>query len=547
MSNDVSKARLRRARSWLRRVDSTHDDPTVRRNRILAVLMALLLWALTLYLGGPEPLLAEVARPSDLLPFLGQSVSLLVSLFAIGLYLSVLRPALLTTPRRVLLLATVALLSTALARITIYGLQTSQTLPAESVGFLLPLPLAPLLVTILLDGAAGIAVGLWTSLVMYGMAERSLPILVAGMIATAIGAATAGHLRTRAQIMRAGLLIGLSEVTCVFAVTAVGWEQAEVTVVVQQAAACLLSGTLSAVLALLVLPLFEFLFRITTDVTLLEISDLGHPLLQRLAIEAPGTYHHSLVVATLAHAAADEIGANALLARVGSYYHDIGKLTKPHFFAENLRDSYNPHDRLSPSMSALIVTGHVKEGLSLATFHKLPEPILAIIREHHGTSVVTFFHHKARQQQEQERERQTGGAGWMGGALLVEESAFRHGGPKPASRESAIISLADAVEAATRSLERPTRSALGGVVDEIVLGKFRDGQLDECGLTLAELPQVKGSFVSTLVNMLHVRMAYPRDEDNDTQPTAPPPGEHPGAAETERHPDEPGTEPGAGR
>jgi putative nucleotidyltransferase with HDIG domain len=238
----------------------------------------------------------------------------------------------------------------------------------------------------------------------------------------------------------------------------------------------------------------------------MELSDLGHPLLQRLAFEAPGTYHHSLMVANLAQAAADEIGANPILARVGAYFHDIGKLTKPSFFTENIQGAENPHDSLAPSMSALLVMAHVKEGLSLAMLHKLPKAVMDIIQQHHGTGLVAYFHHKAGRQAEASAQQRPGRTG----AVAVDQSPYRYPGPRPVSREASIIMLADAVEAASRSLEKPTPTHIGELVDRLVVNRFESSQLDESTMTLVELARVKQAFVLCLASMLHSRIAYPR-------------------------------------
>ncbi len=222
-------------------------------------------------------------------------------------------------------------------------------------------------------------------------------------------------------------------------------------------------------------------------------------------MEAPGTYHHSLILANLAQAAADDIGANSLLARVCAYFHDVGKLTKPDFFAENLNQRGNPHDDLPPSMSTLVITSHVKEGLSLAMMHKLPTPVKAVIQEHHGTSLVSCFHHKAKSQKESEV---------AGGNDRIDEGDFRYAGPRPSFKESAIICLADSVEAASRSIEKTTPGHIEQLVTAIVNSKLTDGQLDDCELSLQELTRVKRSFVFTLTNMLHGRVPYPKDDDN---------------------------------
>ena len=272
-------------------------------------------------------------------------------------------------------------------------------------------------------------------------------------------------------------------------------------VIAGQAAAGFASGMACAFLASLLIPLFEFLFGITTDLTLLELTDLGHPLLQRLAIEAPGSYHHSIVVANLGQSAASRIGANALLIRVAGYFHDIGKLVKPEFYTENQHTRENPHDDLSPSMSALVIKSHVKEGVALARQFKLPACVIDAIEQHQGTGLVSFFYHRARQLQEESK-----------GDTEVNEGDYRYDGPRPRSREMAILSLADAVEAAARSLEKPTPTRIESLVNEVADSKLRDGQLDASGLTLSELAAVKTSFVFSLANMLHVRIAYPQDE-----------------------------------
>ena len=247
------------------------------------------------------------------------------------------------------------------------------------------------------------------------------------------------------------------------------------------------------------------LFGLTSNMSLLELSDLGHPLLQRLAFEAPGTYHHSLMVANLAQSAADEIGANAILARVGAYFHDIGKLSKPGYFTENIRTEENPHDELAPSMSALVVMAHIKEGLTLGMLNKLPHPVLDIIQQHHGTGLVYYFHHKAGRQAQAESQ-----ASAARRPSVVDESSYRYPGPKPMGRETAIIMLADAVEAASRSLDKPTATGITELVDRLAEARIEDGQFDDCEMTLEELSRVKRAFGVCLTNMMHSRIAYPK-------------------------------------
>jgi len=254
--------------------------------------------------------------------------------------------------------------------------------------------------------------------------------------------------------------------------------------------------------------MFENIFKITTDIKLLELSDLSHPLLQSLAINAPGTYHHSLMLASLAQNAAEAVGANGLQLRVCAYFHDIGKLIKPGFFSENIQFAENPHDDLSPSMSTLVIVSHVKEGITLAKKYRLPQVIIEGIEQHQGTSLVSVFYHRAKTQQENETDGQSN----------INDEDFRYEGPKPQNREMAILMLADSCEAASRSLEKPTPVRIANLISDIFGARLRDGQLDECNLTLRELDTVKKSFVFSLTNMLHGRIAYPKEEkpNNET-------------------------------
>jgi putative nucleotidyltransferase with HDIG domain len=231
-----------------------------------------------------------------------------------------------------------------------------------------------------------------------------------------------------------------------------------------------------------------------------------------MTIEAPGTYHHSLVVANLAEAAAEAIGANATLCRVCSYFHDVGKLVKPEYFTENMSFERNPHDDLAPTMSALIIMSHVKEGVDLALKHKLNQPVIDIIQEHHGSSLIAYFYQRALQQQEDAR---------AGGKIMnireedipeVREDSFRYPGPKPQTKESAIVSLADVVEGASRSLEKPTPQKVEQLVQELIEERIADGQLDECDLTLGDLQKIRDRFRFTLMTMLHTRIAYPKPD-----------------------------------
>jgi putative nucleotidyltransferase with HDIG domain len=237
-----------------------------------------------------------------------------------------------------------------------------------------------------------------------------------------------------------------------------------------------------------------------------------------MTIEAPGTYHHSLVVATLAETAAEAIGASAIMCRVCSYFHDIGKMKKPAYFIENIGDGHNPHDDLTPNMSALVVMAHVKDGVDMAIKHKMNAEIVSVIREHHGNSIIRFFYHRALKQRDEIKKQFEEGKAHEEDIPEVKEESFRYSGPRPRTRESAIISLADAVESASRSLQKPTPKKIDELIDELFKERLNDGQLDDAALTLADLATIKNSFSTTLRSMMHSRIEYPKLEEGADKP-----------------------------
>jgi putative nucleotidyltransferase with HDIG domain len=264
------------------------------------------------------------------------------------------------------------------------------------------------------------------------------------------------------------------------------------------------------------LPMFEGVFHLTTDISWLELSDLNHKLLKRMQLEAPGTFHHSLVVAALSEAAAESIGANAPMCRVCAYFHDVGKLKKPAYFIENQHDEReNPHDTLTPTMSALIIIAHVKDGVDLAVKHKLNPRIIQVIQEHHGDSLVYFFYRKAQEQKKADMEKVDRRIENPEDLPKVEEKNFRYPGPRPSTRESGIICLADTIESASRTLRKPTPAKIRALVEELVRAKINDGQLDGCPLTLGELALIKASFSKTLHSMMHSRIDFPKPEEKN--------------------------------
>lgn len=246
------------------------------------------------------------------------------------------------------------------------------------------------------------------------------------------------------------------------------------------------------------LPFIETTFGIVTGISLLELGDVTHPLLQELVRRAPGTHNHSITVGAIAEAAAERIGANALLVRIGAYFHDIGKMLKPHYFIENQVGGVNRHNSLAPAMSTLIIIGHVKDGVDLGRQHHLPEPIIDLIEQHHGTTLVEYFYHESIRR-----------SGDNPDAAAVQEGAFRYPGPKPQSKEAGILMVADAVESASRTLSEPTPARIEGLVRELIEKRIRDGQFDECGMTLNEIAEVRETLIKSLIGIYHGRVKYP--------------------------------------
>jgi len=505
MKQGLSRFRSQRLKERLKEYGSRSEGSGSHWSRnpaigwILGGLLWLSAWALLLSGGGAGGVLG-----------LGQGAALLLLGTALSaLILRVLDPAVLADNSRVLLVAMSCLLAILPAGLLRQFSGRAEFLPGEMLPLLMPFPLAPLLSGLLLGPPAALVAGLWTGVASMVLLRSGVTALFAGLAAAVVIALLAPRIRRRTQIIRMGVIVGLCQ--AVVTLTRIDRFPPDWLDLVRQILFCGIGGTGAALIVVVLLPAFESLFGMTTNITLLELSDLGHPLLRRLAFEAPGTYHHSLMVANLAHAAADAIHANAVLARVGAYFHDIGKLTKAKYFTENIQEAESPHDELTPSMSALVVMGHVKEGLSLAMLHKLPGAVMDVIEQHHGTGLAAYFHHKAGQQaQADARENAATRGKTPTNITTVDESHYRYPGPRPMSREAAIIMLADALEATSRTLDKPTPGHITELVDRLVDGRFEDGQLDDCEMELAELAQVKKAFVSCLTNMLHSRISYPK-------------------------------------
>lgn len=392
-------------------------------------------------------------------------------------------------------------------------------LEPRSILLLTPVAAVPMIHSVLLGQRLGTFSAIFTAILgalMIGPGE-AMSFLAFALIAGYTGVIVTRQVRKRGRLLRAGFYVGLVAVLMgllfgeIDLHALLGGEENAYEICLRQLGIAFGIGVLTGMVVSGIMPILEGLFMITTEISWLEMSDLNHKLLQRMQLEAPGTFHHSLMVAQLAEAAAEAVGANSSMCRVCAYYHDIGKLKKPGYFVENQVDR-NPHDNLTPTMSALIIVAHVKDGVDMAIKEKLAPEIIDVIQEHHGDSLVYYFYRKAQEQQREAQRKEHDGQSSDEEDVEVDLKNFRYPGPRPQSRESAIISMADAVESASRSLEKPNPTKIKTLVDEIVLSRIKDGQLDDCGLTLTDIKKVREVFGKTLRSMLHTRIAYPDAE-----------------------------------
>jgi putative nucleotidyltransferase with HDIG domain len=355
---------------------------------------------------------------------------------------------------------------------------------------LIPVTVLSLTAALLFGQALAFAATLVASIVVGVVFGLGLPFMTGSALAGIAALATATGVRRRRDFYRPMILIALAYALAILAMGLV--DGALGTILLRRAVWGVAAGFVSVLVVTLLLPILETIFSVTTDITLLELADLNRPILRRLMLEAPGTYHHSLVVGSLAEAGAAAIGGNPLIGRVGAYYHDIGKIEKAEYYVENQSSARSRHEKLSPTMSCLIIEAHVREGAEIARKERLPKAIVDAVLEHHGTTLMSFFYHKAREADP-----------------TVEERDFRYPGPKPKSKETAVLMLADAVEAAARSLTEPTPSRIRGIVTRILDARVKDGQLDESPVTFEDLAKTRESFIPILTALFHARVDYP--------------------------------------
>lgn len=379
-----------------------------------------------------------------------------------------------------------------LSEYVLLGLSRGFGLEGKAAVFGIPMPVGAMLVTLLFDFHTAIVFSFIISL-LGGIWQADAAYSVYVFVSSLTAAFSVIRCKNRTAILRGGVYVfGANLFTTLIIYLLKGlFFTAQMPLALAFAA---LSSIFVIAIVSIVLPLIERIFKVTTDISLLELLDLDQPLMKSLMVSAPGTYHHSIIVGNLVDSVAEHVGVNPLLARVSAYYHDIGKLKMPEYFIENSAACVSKHEKLTPHMSSMILISHVKEGVELANEYKLPQPITDIIQQHHGSNLITYFYHKARGLEHEEG---------------ISEEEYKYPGPKPQTRVAALVMMADAVEAASRVLNDPTPHRIKSLVDKIIDHIYLEGQLDECELTLKDIYEIKRRFTHILTAILHRRVDYP--------------------------------------
>lgn len=425
-----------------------------------------------------------------LFPLLGRIFFAGAVILGLSLFLYFVKPNVFFDNNKLLMIASILVLQIILTYLIVFRWQLSE--------YLIPVTIASMLLTIMLDLEVGLvftfSLGILLGVVNYFDFKLAFVTIVAGGLAC-FSVKEVAH---RYRFYRPMLYV--SFIYVVFIYFSESLKLSPSGTILSLCGYGLFNGFISTILTIGLLPVFESVFDVTTDITLLELSDLNHPLLKRLSLEAPGTYHHSIIVGNLAEAGAKAIGANTLLARVGAYYHDIGKVEKPEYFVENQMGAKSKHEKLTPSMSALILESHVKEGVEMAQDANLPQAVIDCISQHHGTTLMSYFYNKALEH----------------GAGEEVKDEYRYPGPKPRSKETAIVLLADAVEAASRVLEDPKPSRIKSLIKKITDSKLESGELSDSNLTFKELSAIQQAFLPVLISVFHPRVEYPEPIEKTT-------------------------------
>jgi putative nucleotidyltransferase with HDIG domain len=451
------------------------------------------------------------------LQFIGNLLHVALALVLFVIYLSLFRKRIVGNIRRLNLIAFLFLLIGFLAYLT------RELDVAAPIEYLIVVPAASMLLTIIFDSRVGFYGTVTMAMIVAGIRGNDYSVALAALVAGALAVFSVRDMKIRSQIFRSLVFVFLGYG---LVVVGLGLERSEsISVIVEQVLFCLANAVVSPVLTYGLLIFLERVFKVTTDLTLIELAQFNHPLLRLLAEKAPGTYHHSMTMASLTEAAAAAVGANEVLARVAAYFHDVGKILKPTYFVENQRTTRSRHDKLSPRMSSLIIAAHVKDGVALAQEYGLPEEVIEFIPMHHGTTRIDYFYSKALKLAQQDPDETK--------VDEINEGDYRYPGPKPQTKETGIMMLADAVEAAVRTVDEPAPQRLQDIIDDIIKRRFEEGELDECPLTLKDLTKIKTAFLGVLVGVYHTRVKYPEQpkkparRQRPMEPPAPPPGEVP--------------------
>ncbi|MCM3455501.1 HD family phosphohydrolase [Heyndrickxia oleronia] len=427
-------------------------------------------------------------------PYIGLGIFVFLIIGSLYLYFSTFRVSEEKKQNYLILLSLIFIISLLLMKII--GLMAD--LELDKIGYLFPAAMAPMLIRMMLNERFAfiitIILAACGSIIFHDEITGSVNIEIAIYI---LFSGTAGILlltnrNRKSNILQAGFFISIINILIIFFLLFLGNGQFTKMEYLYYTIFAFVSGLLSAILTIGLLPFFEAGFGVLSTLKLIELSSPNHPLLKKILTEAPGTYHHSVMVANLAEAACEAIGANGLLARVGCYYHDIGKTRRPQFFIENQMNIENPHNHISPETSKDIIIAHATDGAQMLKKHKLPKEIVDIAEQHHGTTLLKYFYYKAKEENDH-----------------IDEMDYRYPGPKPQTKEAAIISIADSVEAAVRSMTHPTPEQIKNLIDSIVQDRLKDGQLNECDITLKEIEVIKKTFSETLNGIFHSRIEYP--------------------------------------
>jgi len=428
------------------------------------------------------------------LVLVGLAGFVLLTIWLVREYLKRYHRDVLQNDKLLLLLGLIVVLVVLLARALIAVQIADRPEINAMAGYLAPVAFGSMLVAILIDNRLAYFITMILALFVGLLTESNqLALITVAFVGGTVGAYRVTRLSQTGDLARAGFYIAIANAAAILAMELITGS-VNISAVLVGILLGVISGILSAVLTIGALPYLESAFSITSMIKLLELSNPNHELLKRLLIEAPGTYHHSLMVGNLAEASAQAVGANPLLVRVGAYFHDIGKIKRPEYFVENQRGFDEPHNKIAPALSALIIISHVKEGVELAREARLPEVLIDFIASHHGTSLAKYFYTQAIAEE---------------GEGMVNEDSFRYEGPKPQTKEVALVMLADAVEAAVRSLPNPNMDSIRIMVNKIIRDKLNDHQLDECDLTFKDLDILGDSFCNVLGGVHHKRIEYP--------------------------------------